>query len=160
MREGCVLALSLVRQGIETESLIGSEDTQVLLRAEAMVSGAGREAVKILMADAYLALGAVEVQADRVVLDGTVYAQAAYRLGDEASVRALTAQTTLNHAVDMDGAMAKMIARAEGVVEHVDASYENGHMNLSHCCPAAREGAESFASGSDQPDFWAITEWR
>ena len=67
-----------------------------------MVSGAGREAVKILMADAYLALGAVEVQADRVVLDGTVYAQAAYRLGDEASVRALTAQTTLNHAVDMD----------------------------------------------------------
>ena len=122
------MALSLVRQGIETESLIGSEDTQVLLRAEAMVSGAGREAVKILMADAYLALGAVEVQADRVVLDGTVYAQAAYRLGDEASVRALTAQTTLNHAVDMDGAMAKMIARAEGVVEHVDASYENGHM--------------------------------
>lgn len=105
------MALSLVRQGIETESLIGSEDTQVLLRAEAMVSGAGREAVKILMADAYLALGAVEVQADRVVLDGTVYAQAAYRLGDEASVRALTAQTTLNHAVDMDGAMAKMIAR-------------------------------------------------
>ena len=63
------MALSLVRQGIETESLIGSEDTQVLLRAEAMVSGAGREAVKILMADAYLALGAVEVQADRVVLD-------------------------------------------------------------------------------------------
>ena len=122
------MALSLVRQGIETESLIGSEDTQVLLRAEAMVSGAGREAVKILMADAYLALGAVEVQADRVVLDGTVYAQAAYRLGDEASVRALTAQTTLNQAVDMDGAMAKMIARAEGVVEHVDASYENGHM--------------------------------
>ena len=53
------MALSLVRQGIETESLIGSEDTQVLLRAEAMVSGAGREAVKILMADAYLALGAV-----------------------------------------------------------------------------------------------------
>ena len=69
------MALSLVRQGIETESLIGSEDTQVLLRAEAMVSGAGREAVKILMADAYLALGAVEVQADRVVLDGTDDAQ-------------------------------------------------------------------------------------
>ena len=122
------MALSLVRQGIETESLVGSEDTQVLLRAEAMVSGAGREAVKILLADAYLALGAVEVQAGRVVLDGTVYAQAAYRLGDEASVRALTAQTTLNHAVDMDGAMAKMIARAEGEVEHVEASYENGHM--------------------------------
>ena len=122
------MALTVVRRGIEIERLIGSEDTQILLRAEAMVSGAGREEVHILMADAYLALGAVEVQTDRVVLDGTVYAQAAYRLGDESSVRALTAQTTLNHAIDMEGAAAKMIARAEGKVEHVEAKYENGHM--------------------------------
>ena len=92
------MSLKVLKQALEIEQLVGAESAQVLLRAEALVPGAGREAIEVLMAEADLAIGNVDVQTDRVVIDGTAHCQAIYRQGDESTLRALTAQAAANFA--------------------------------------------------------------
>ena len=128
------MALQTERQNVEVENLIGARSGQVLLRAEALVPGAGRDAIEPLLADAWLTLGEADVQADRVVLEGSVSCQAVYRQGEESVVKGLTAQTTLNHVLDIPGAQAGQPARVRGEVAHVDARYENGHMVFLVTC--------------------------
>ncbi len=122
------LNVELERQTIEVERQVASESAQALVRAEATVSGAGREAVEPLMEEATLSIGTVEVQEGRVLLDGTVRCQAVYRQGEETSPRAVTAQAQFNQAIEAPGAKPRMIAAVTGQVEHVEASYENGRM--------------------------------
>ena len=128
------MALELDRQGFEAENLVGTRSSQVLLRAEALVPGAGREAIEPLMADASLFIDAVDLQPDRVVLEGTARCQAVYRQGEEATLRALTAQAGLSHVLDIPGVEAGMFSRVGGEVEHVEARYENGHMIFLVTC--------------------------
>ncbi|MBR1559614.1 MAG: DUF3794 domain-containing protein [Clostridia bacterium] len=128
------MALELVKQGFEVEDLIGTRVSQVLLRAEALVPGAGREAIEPLLADATLFIDAADLQAGRVVLDGAVTCQAVYRQGNETTLRALEAQATLDHVTELPGAEPGMFSRVWGVVEHVDAKYENGHMIFLVTC--------------------------
>ncbi|MBR3274566.1 MAG: DUF3794 domain-containing protein [Clostridia bacterium] len=128
------MALQTQVQTFEAEKLIGSRRAQVLVRAESLVPGAGRDAIEPLLADAGLFIGEVDVQADRVVLEGSVACQAVYRQGEESALRALTAQTTLNHVLDIPGVQPGMLCRARGEVNHVDARYENGHMVFLVTC--------------------------
>ena len=122
------MAISVLRQALEIEELVGSRQGQALLRAEAIVPGAGRDAIEALMSEAELVIGQVDVQDGRVVLEGTAYCQAVYRQGDEATLRSLSAQAQLNHAFELPGATGDMPCRVSGEVEHVEAKYENGHM--------------------------------
>ncbi len=122
------MAISVLKQTLEIEKLVGARQGQALLRAEALVPGAGREAIEVLLADANLTLGNVEVQKDRVVLEGVASCQAVYRQGEESALRALAAQATLSHVFEVAGAQPQMPCRALGEVEHVEAKYENGHM--------------------------------
>ena len=128
------MALELTRQEFEVENLIGARTAQVLLRAEALVPGAGREAIEPLLADATLFIDAVDLQADRTVVEGTLACQAVYRQGEEPALRALTAQTNLSHVLEIPGTEPGMFSRAQGTVEHVDARYENGHMIFLVTC--------------------------
>ena len=122
------MAISVLKQALEIEELVGSRQGQALLRAEATVPGAGRNAIEALMSEANLVIGSTEVQDGRVVLDGTAYCQAVYRQGGEATLRALTAQARLNHVFELAGATKDMPCRVSGEVEHVEARYENGRM--------------------------------
>ena len=128
------MALEWTRQEFEAEDLIGAESAQVLLRAEALVPGAGREAIEPLMTDASLFIDAVDLQADRLVLEGTVSCQAVYRQGGESTLRALAAKARLDHALEIPGAEPGMFSRVHGAVEHVEARYENGHMIFLVIC--------------------------
>ena len=128
------MALDLERRTFEAEKLIGTRSAQVLVRAEALVPGAGRDAIEPLLADASLYIGETDVQADRVVLEGSVACQAVYRQGEESTVKALAAQTTLNHVLEISGAVPGMQYRVRGEVNHVDARYENGHMVFMITC--------------------------
>ena len=89
------MAISVLRQTLEIEELVGSRQGQALLRAEAIVPGAGRDAIETLMSEASLVIGQVDVQEGRVVLEGTALCQAVYRQGEEAALRSLTAQGAL-----------------------------------------------------------------
>ena len=122
------MAISVLKQALEIEELVGSRQGQALLRAEAIVPGAGRDAIETLMSEASLVIGQVDVQEGRVVLEGTALCQAVYRQGEEAALRSLTAQAQLNHAFELPGAAGDMPCRVAGEVEHVEAKYENGHM--------------------------------
>lgn len=128
------MALEMTRQAIEVENLIGAQYSQVLVRAEALVPGAGREAIEPLMAEANVSISGADVQTDRVVLDGDAFCQAVYRQGEEITLRALTAQTSLNQVVEIPGAAPGMLCRAMAQVEHVEARYENGHMVFQITC--------------------------
>ena len=128
------MALQTDRQTFEAEKLIGAQGGQALVRAEALVPGAGRDAIEPLLADAGLFIVQTDVQADRVVIEGSVSCQAVYRQGEESAVRALTAQTTMNHVLEIPGAKPGMLCRVRGGVDHVEARYENGHMVFQVTC--------------------------
>lgn len=128
------MALETTRQTIEVENLIGARYSQVLIRAEALVPGAGREAIEPLMAEAGVSVSGADVQTDRVVLDGEAFCQAVYRQGEETTLRALTAQTPLSQVVEIPGAAPGMLSRVMAQVEHVEAKYENGHMVFLVTC--------------------------
>ena len=128
------MALETKKQAVEVEALIGAQYVQVLVRAEALVPGAGRSAIEPLMAEANVSISGMDVQTDRLVLDGAAYCQAVYRQGEEATLRALTAQATLNQVIDVPGAASGMLSRALAQVEHVEAKYENGHMVFLVTC--------------------------
>ena len=128
------MALEINRQTLEVENLIGARTAQVLVRAEALVPGAGRDAIEPLLADATLTIETADLQSDRIVLEGSVQCQAAYRQGEESVVKALAARTSLNHVLEIPGAQPGMLARVRGEVTHVDAAYENGHMIFQVTC--------------------------
>ena len=52
------MALETKRQTLEVETLIGAQYSQVLVRAETLVPGAGREAIEPLMAEANVSVSA------------------------------------------------------------------------------------------------------
>ena len=85
------MSIECVKKTVEVERLVGSAVFQLPVQAEAPVPGAGRESVEIAMEDAFAAVKDVEAQSGRVLVSGQVQCQAAYRLGEENSLRALTA---------------------------------------------------------------------
>ncbi len=117
-----------IRKTVEMEQLVGEDRTQTLVHAETIVPGAGKEPVLILFEDARAALGTIDVQADRVVADGMVQAQALYKLGAQGEAQALTASAPISRAIEMPGAQPGMACACSAVVEHVEAKYENGHI--------------------------------
>ena len=126
--------LQIDNQNLEVEKLVGAKEGQVLVRAEALVPGAGRDAIVPLLSDATLYIAEADLQTDRIVVEGSISCQAVYRQGEEMTVRALAAQTTLNHVIDVPGAQAGMFCRLRGEVAHVEARYENGHMIFQVAC--------------------------
>jgi len=122
------MALNVIRKTIEVERLVGSQETQLQVRAEALVPGAGRESVEVLMADGFASVTASEAQADRTVVSGNVFCQAAYRLGQEGGARALTAQAPFEQIIEIEGTAPKMSVQTACTADHVEAAYESGHM--------------------------------
>lgn len=122
------MAINLMRQSIELEQLVGESATQMQVKAEALVPGAGREEATVLLEDARVIVGSVEVQTDRVVLDGTLSCQAAYRMGEDSQVQSLGAQAAVSYVADIPGTGPRMAAQVQAAVEHVQADYENGRM--------------------------------
>jgi len=122
------MPLKLNKKEIEVEREIGYRYLQALCRAEALVPGAGREAIEPLIWDAAAAISRADVQNDRVVLDGMLSCQAVYRQGDENSLRALSAKSTISQVAELPGAQPGMLCRAHAAVENIEVRYENGHM--------------------------------
>ncbi len=128
------MPLETMKRTIEVEMLIGAKYSQALVRAEALVPGAGREAIEPLLSEASVAVSGADVQMDRIVLDGSAFCQAVYRQGEETTLRALTAQASLSQVIEIPGAQPGMLSRVMAQVEHVEAKYENGHMVFLVTC--------------------------
>lgn len=122
------MAPEISTKTIEIENIAGTGRAQTMLRAETLVSGAGRESIEVLLADADAVLNNVEVQNDRVIAEGVAHCQAVYRQGAEATLRALTADAPFSQSFEIPGASPGMRGEACASVEHVEARYENGRM--------------------------------
>lgn len=122
------MPLDIVKKEIEAEHRVGFKYVQMFARAENLVPGAGREAIDVLLWDANAVLIRCDVQNDRVVLDGTLYCQAVYRMGEETSLRGLSAKGSISQAVEITGAQPGMLCRAQPCVESIEVRYENGHI--------------------------------
>lgn len=122
------MALELKKQTLETETVIASRKAQVNIQAEAMVSGAGRDAVEILMEDASVKITGTEVQSGRLAVDGIVVCQAAYRQGDADVIRAVETRAQLQYSFENDDIATGMNAATEAAVTHVETGYLNGRI--------------------------------
>lgn len=119
---------TLTRKAIEAEKRYESEKVQTHLRAEAMVLGAGRENVDVLLSDCRVRITSVQVQTDRVIAEGEAVCQAAYKVGSEAGARAANAAAPVSCVFDMKGVLSGMTAKVFSQADEVTAKYENGHM--------------------------------
>lgn len=119
---------TLTRKAIEAEKRYESGKVQTHLKAEAMVLGAGRENVDVLLSDCRVRITSVEAGNDRVIAEGEAVCQAAYKVGSEASARAANAVAPISCAFDMKGVLSGMNAKVFSEVDEVTAKYENGHM--------------------------------
>ncbi len=124
------MELSLNRQTIEVEKLIGENRMQIQVTAETATPGAGREAIDVLMEEANASIDSAQPQTDRVVMDGTVVCQAVYRQG-EGAARAVAVPVKFSEAMDLTGVSPQSIVRSDAVVEDVQANYDNGRMRFS-----------------------------
>ena len=128
------MALEAKKKSVEVEERVGAEYAQALLRAEALAPGAGREAVEPLLAEAWVCVERVDIQQDRVIVEGSAACQAVYRQGEATELRGITAQASLSQVMEVAGAQPGMLARVQGEVEHVEAKYENGHIVFLISC--------------------------
>lgn len=122
------MPLKIMKKEIEVEREVGYKYLQMLSRAETLVPGAGREPIDVLLWDADAVMIHTDVQNDRVVMDGSINCQAIYCQGEETSLRAITAKTSISQAIEIPGVQTGMLGRVQPVVENVEARYENGHM--------------------------------
>ena len=119
---------TIERKTIEAEKQYESEKVQMHLRAEAMVLGAGRENVDVLMSDCRVRITSCQAQTDRVICQGEAVCQAAYRVDSESGARAANATAPISCAFDMKGVLSGMAAKVFPEDNEVTARYENGHM--------------------------------
>lgn len=119
---------TLTRKAIEAEKRYESEKVQTHLRAEAMVLGAGRENVDVLLSDCRVRITSVQAGNDRVIAEGEAVCQAAYRVGSEPGARAANAVAPVSCVFDMKGVLSGMTAKVFSEADEVTAKYENGHM--------------------------------
>lgn len=122
------MALDVKKQTMETEAVVSTQTAQTIIQAEAMVSGAGRDAVEVLMEDATVNISGMEVQAGRLLVDGTVICQAVYRQGDADVIRAVEARGPVQHGFEDEAIAVGMNAAVEATVNHVEAGYLNGRI--------------------------------
>ena len=113
------MALDISTQTIEIERVQGTKSIQILTRAEAQVTGAGREAVEVLLTEAEVIISSAQAQEGRVMIEATLFCQGVYRQGDETILRALTASAPVSQAVEIPGTQPGMRAQACANVEHM-----------------------------------------
>ena len=130
-KEGMGMSVSVSRQTLQVESLCGEATAQLPVRAEALLSGAGRENVEVLMEDACAQVGRVEAQSDRAVVTGLVQCQAVCVQGQEGTLRAAAAQAPFEQILEIPGAKSGMRAEAQACVLHVEAAWEAGRIVFS-----------------------------
>lgn len=122
------MALEMKKQTVETEVLISRRSTQLSLQADAMVSGAGRDAAETLMEEASVRITGTTVQDGRMSVEGVVVCQAAYRQRESEVVRAVEARAALQHVFEDDAIRAGMNGNVKAAVVHVEAGFLNGRI--------------------------------
>ncbi len=119
------MSIQLIRENIEVERISGEGSVQALIEGSVMLPSPARDAAP-LYADARLEMGNVEVQADRVALDGQAYFTLVYTAGEDGQVRSVETALNFSHILNVPDARPKMGVEVQGNIEHVEAEIIGG----------------------------------
>lgn len=122
--------MRLVKESIQLEQPMGQGRSQAVVEGEITLPGGLREEARVLHAGGMVVVENVEAMQDRVSVMGKVVFHALYTQGDHSKVSAMEATADFTHMMDLPGAQPRNQCRAEGVVEHVDASANGGRLSL------------------------------
>lgn len=124
------MEMQILRDNVNMEQLIGSNQTQAVVEGEITLPGGLREEARVLHAGGMAVLQMNEALQDRVNVEGKVVFHVLYTQGDPNKILAIEAAADFTHAIDLPGALQRMLTRTEAAVEHVEASCYNGRLSL------------------------------
>lgn len=113
------MSIQIIRENIEVERIAGQGAVQALIEGSVILPGVSRDASP-LHTDATLQVGSVEVQTDRVAMDGQVFFTLLYTAGEENNVHSVEAALNFSHILEVAGAGPKMEAQVQGNIDHVE----------------------------------------
>lgn len=123
------MSIQLIRENMEMERISSEGSVQALIEGGVMLPSPTRDAAP-LYADARLELGNVEVQQDRVALDGQAFFTLLYTVGEDGEVRSVETALSFSHILDVPDAGPKMGVEVQGQIQHVEAEIIGGKAML------------------------------
>lgn len=124
------MEMRILRDNVNMEQIIGSNQTQAVVEGEITLPGGLREEARVLHAGGMAVLEDSEVLQDRVNVGGKVIFHVLYTQGDPNKILSIEAASDFSHAIDLHGAAPRMLNRTEAAVEHVEANCYNGRLSL------------------------------
>lgn len=119
-----------MKENIQLEQPTGRARGQAVVAGEITLPGGLREEARVLHAGGMVVVDGVEAMQDRVSITGKVVFHALYTQGDHTRVNGMEATADFTHMLDMLGAQPRNLCRAEGAVEHVEATATGGRLAL------------------------------
>ncbi len=124
------MEMRILRDNVNMEQLVGSNQAQAVVEGEITLPGGLREEARVLHVGGMAVLQSSEAMQDRVNIEGKVVFHVLYTQGDPDKILSIEAAADFSHPVDIAGALPKMLDRTEAAVEHMEASCYNGRMSL------------------------------
>lgn len=125
-----MMDMRTMKENIQLEQPTGRARGQAVVAGEITLPGGLREEARILHAGGMVVVDSVEAMQDRVSIAGKVVFHTLYTQGDHTRVNGMEATADFTHMLDMPGAQPRNLCRAEGAVEHVEASAAGGRLSL------------------------------
>lgn len=122
--------MRLEHTDIQPEVPCGNCRSQIVVEGDVTLPGSLRETTNVLHASAMAVVENAEAMQDRATIGGRVIFCVLYTQGDAQKVDSIEAAADFTHLCDLAGAVprAEVIARTQ--VEHVEATVQNGRLNM------------------------------
>lgn len=124
------MEMRILRENVYMERLIGENQGQAVVEGEITLPGGLREEARVLQAGGMAVLKSSDAMQDRAAIEGKVVFHVMYTQGDPTKPQSIEASADFTHAIEIPGAMAKMLCQGQAVVEHVEATAYNGRLML------------------------------
>ena len=123
------MAFEVIRENIVVESISGEGTVQALIEGSVLLPAPARDAAA-LYTDARLKLGNVEMQSDRVAMDGQVFFTLLYASGEEGTIQSVETAMSISQIFEIPGVHPKMSSDLWGSIEHTEAEISGGRATL------------------------------
>ncbi|MCB2289216.1 DUF3794 domain-containing protein [Clostridium sp. CS001] len=121
------MEISLVRENIEYEQLLGENTADTVVREEYVIPDTHPDVRKILMLDVKATIDSKEIIQDKVYLEGQIQYNVLYITKDQdrSDVENVIYTSKFSNSIDVMGAKPEMLCEAECFVEHMDCKIVN-----------------------------------
>jgi hypothetical protein len=117
------MAVECSRELIRINQTVGEDISQTLVEGDIIVPDSKPDILRILQVDGNTYINDIEVEKDRVNINGTISFNVLYVADveeDESKIKSIEINTTFSHQADINGIKDTMIANVEGDIEHIE----------------------------------------